>query len=155
MRPPRRQAAILIGVIVALLLLADGVEAKKNMKNTKYKVRRHKDGPIKNPSMISRCSACRAVATDLSERMVAFDVHTVIHSPCLCHTHSTLENVRRLTSGLSCDQGKQITELKLIDVIEGPGADILKHNLGHLCMAMKARLFTNPCSHLGVVTPCS
>lgn len=38
----------------------------------RYKVVRHKDGPVKNPAMVARCSACRAVASDLSERLEPF-----------------------------------------------------------------------------------
>ena len=73
MRPQRRLAMATLAV--SLLLLADSAGAKKKkMKKNKYKVVRHKDGPLANPSMPSRCSACRAVASDLCERLEPFEV---------------------------------------------------------------------------------
>ena len=59
--------------LLALLLVLDPVLAKKEKKTKKkYKVIRHQDGPLVNPSMIARCSACRAVASDLTDRLESF-----------------------------------------------------------------------------------
>lgn len=99
----RLPAGLLLASLLLVLVL-DPAWAKKKKK--KYKVIRHKDGPVVNPSMIARCSACRAVASDLSERLSPF-------------------------------ANKTPSEVQMMEVIEGP--DDLRHNLGHICMAMKVR----------------
>lgn len=65
-------------LLLALLLVPDPALAKKEKKaKKKYKVIRNKDGPLAKPSMIARCSACRAVASDLSERLEPFKKKSV------------------------------------------------------------------------------
>ena len=64
--------------LLALLLVPDPALGKKEKKaKKKYKVIRNKDGPLAKPSMIARCSACRAVASDLSERLEPFKKKSV------------------------------------------------------------------------------
>ena len=69
---------LLLLLLAVLLLLEPASSAKKKkQKKKKYKVVRHKDGPLVNPSMIARCSACRAVASDLSERLDPFQTKSI------------------------------------------------------------------------------
>ena len=71
---PRLPGLLVVLLLLSLLLVLDPACAKNKKKSNKkkYKVIRHKDGPLKNPSMIARCSACRAVASDLTERLEPF-----------------------------------------------------------------------------------
>ena len=138
MRPQRQLAASFL-VVILLLVLADCVGAKKKKMKKKYEVRRHKDGPLPNPAVPARCSACRAVASDLSKRLEPFEVrHPTRSARDETSVSAAVADLRGVLL-LCCGQGKSIGELRMIELIEGPGAKVLGNNLGHLCMAMKIR----------------